>query len=123
MVEGAPRQITAVSAGWHLRAGAVRPRGWRAHDLSRLGSTARVASAFGAAGTGLAAPARRCHPALTAVKLVVVGPGFGEAAGERPVALEEIAEHRRGGEEVADEDRPARQLVEHPLGQDHDRAE
>src|SRR5712691_12985652 len=100
MVEGAPRQVTAVSAGWHLRAGAVRPRGWRAHDLSRLGSTARVASAFGAAGTGLATPARGCHRPLGAV-LVVVDPGFGEAAGERPVALEEIAEHRRGGEEVA----------------------
>src|SRR5438445_13179853 len=72
---------------------------------------------------GLAAPARRCHPALTAVKLVVVGPGFGEAAGERPVAREEVAEHRRGGEEGAGEDRTARQLVEHPIGKEHDSAE
>src|SRR2546428_6311336 len=55
--------------------------------------------------------------------LVLVDPGLGEALGERPVALEEVAEHRRRREEVADEDRPPRQLVEHPLGEDHHRAE
>src|SRR3989442_7283428 len=59
----------------------------------------------------------------SAPALVLVDPGPGEAPGERPVALEEVAEHRRRREEVADEDRPPRQLVEHPLGEDHHRAE
>src|SRR2546425_10545593 len=59
----------------------------------------------------------------SAPALVLVDPGPGEAPGERPVALEEGAEHRRRREEVADEDRPPRQLVEHPLGEDHHRAE
>src|SRR5437667_1188533 len=59
----------------------------------------------------------------SAPALVLVDPGLGEALGERPVALEEVAEHRRRREEVADEDRPPRQLVEHPLGEDHHRAE
>src|SRR5262245_4852736 len=53
---------------------------------------------------------------------VVVGEGLAHAMGELTVPLDIVGEHGRRRQQVADEDLPARHLVEHPLGQDEHRA-
>src|SRR2546430_15200265 len=89
------------------------------------GNTLRIirVKTWRATGSRTTTSRNRAGGAGSAGGLVFVHPGFGEPASERAVTLEEVGEHRGGGEEGADQNRPPRQLVEHPLGQDHDRAE
>src|SRR5262249_43140316 len=55
--------------------------------------------------------------------LLFFGPGVGQATGQVAMVDEVVGQHADRGEDVADEDRPAGQLVEHPAGHDHDAAE
>src|SRR6267378_125123 len=50
--------------------------------------------------------------------LVLLSPSRSQSPSELAMTLEEVGEHDDGSEEIADEDGPARDLVEHPLRRD-----